>query len=93
MIRKELLLNHYESWANTTNNKWHKEYAETMYEAVLNGDHVEVFKELGSNGKRLYDPVNDITYNSVREAAQAFKVREDTMSINYLRYGLKKVYK
>lgn len=93
MIRKEFLLNHYENWANTTNNKWHKEYAETMYEAVLNGNHVEIFKELGSNGKRLYDPVNDITYNSVREAAQAFKVREDTMSINYLRYGLKKVYK
>ncbi len=93
MTRKELLLNHYENWANTTNNKRHKEYAEAMYEAVLNGNHVEMFKELGSNGKRLYDPENDITYNSVREAAKAFKVREDTMSINYLRYGLKKVYK
>jgi len=93
MIRKELLLSHYENWANTTNNKWHKEYAEIMYEAVLNGNHVEVFKELGSNGKRLYDPENDITYNSVREAAKAFKVTEHTMSINYLRYGLKRVYK
>lgn len=93
MIRRKALLDHYENWVNTTDNKWHKEYAQAMYDAVLNGDHVGTFKELGSNGKRLYDPENDVTYNSVREAAQAFNVREETMSINYLRYGLKKVFK
>jgi hypothetical protein len=93
MMRTEILLSHYENWAKTTDNKWHKEYAEAMYEAVLNGDHIEVFKELGSRGKRLYDPENDITYNSVKEAAEAFKISEPVMSVNYLRYGLKKVFK
>lgn len=93
MIRRRLLLDHYENWVNTTDNKWHKEYAQEMYDAVLNGNHIEVFKELGLNGKKLYDPENDITYNSVREAAKAFKVTEQTMSINYIRYGLKKVFK
>ena len=92
MTQKELnLLSHYEIWKETTNNPFHKDYAEQMFYAVLGGNYKEVFKELGINGKRFYDPVRDVIYSSVREASKAYKVGEDTMSINYLRYGLKKL--
>ena len=92
MTQKELnLLSHYEIWKETTDNPFHKDYAEQMWHAVLIGKYKEMFKELGANGRRFYDPVSNIIYPSVREAAKAYKVREETMSVNYLRYGLKKL--
>ena len=92
MTKRELnLLTHYEVWKETTDNPFHKDYATQMWNAVLGGHYKRTFQELGVNGKRFYDPVKNVIYPSVREAAKAYKVGEDTMSINYLRYGLKKL--
>lgn len=54
--REQTLLEHYKTWMETTKNKHHREYAEIMYAAVLNGNYKKVYKELGANKKALYDP-------------------------------------
>ena len=89
--REEILLNHYKTWKDTTRNKYHKEYAEIMYKAMLDGNYKEVYSALGGSKKALYDPRKKVTYLTMNEAAEAYKVSKTTMSINYLRYGLKRV--
>lgn len=89
--REEILLDHYKGWKENTNNKYHKEYAEMMYQAMLDGNYKNVYSALGGSKQALYDTNKNITYRSVVEAAEAYKVSKTTMSINYLRYGLKKV--
>ena len=89
--REEILLNHYKIWKDTTRNKYHKEYAEIMYKAMLDGNYKEVYSALGGSKKALYDPRKNVTYLTMNEAAEAYKVSKTTMSINYLRYGLKRV--
>ena len=89
--REEIVREHYKNWIETTNNKHHKEYAEMMYTAMLDGNYKEVYSALGRSKQALYDTNRDVTYKSVVEAAEAYKVSKTTMSINYLRYGLKKV--
>lgn len=89
--REQTLLQHYKTWMETTKNKHHREYAEIMYAAVLDGNYKKVYKELSANKKALYDPKRDITYRTIRDAAAAYKVNIGTMSINYLRYGLRRV--
>lgn len=91
MRSTDILKAHYKEWADTTKNPTHKEYATTMYNAVLNGNHKEVYSELGSNTTPLYDPVRDILYKSINEAAVAYKVSQSSMGINYKRYGLTKM--
>ena len=89
--REEILLNHYKIWKDTTRNKYHKEYAEIMYKAMLDGNYKEVYSALGGSKKALYDPRKNVTYLTINQAAEAYKVSKTTMSINYLRYGLKRV--
>ena len=89
--RELILIDHYKTWSETTNNKYHKEYAEMMYTAMLDGNYKEVYSALGRAKQALYDTNRDVTYKSVVEAAEAYKVSKTTMSINYLRYGLKRV--
>lgn len=89
--REEILREHYKIWSETTKNKYHKEYAEIMYKAMLDGNYKKVYSELGANKKALYDPVRNITYRTIQDAANAYRVNIGTMSINYLRYGLKRV--
>jgi len=89
--REEILLNHYKTWKDTTRNKYHKEYAEIMYKAMLDGNYKEVYSALGGSKKALYDPRKNVTYLTMNQAAEAYKVSKTTMSINYLRYGLKRV--
>ena len=89
--REEILLNHYKTWKDTTRNKYHKEYAEIMYKAMLDGNYKEVYSALGGSKKALYDPRKNVTYLTINQAAEAYKVSKTTMSINYLRYGLKRV--
>lgn len=89
--REEILLNHYKTWKDTTRNKYHKEYAEIMYKAMLDGNYKEVYSALGGSKKALYDPRKNVTYLTMNEAAEAYRVSKTTMSINYLRYGLKRV--
>ena len=44
MTQKELnLLSHYEIWKETTDNPFHKDYAEQMWHAVLIGKYKEMF--------------------------------------------------
>lgn len=88
MRNKYILKEHYKQWADTAKNKFHKEYATIMYNAVLNGTHKETYSELGSLATPLYDPENEIIYRSIGEAARAFKVSPASMGINYKRYGL-----
>ena len=88
MRNKYILKEHYKQWANTAKNKFHKEYAITMYNAVLNGTHKETYSELGSLATPLYDPETEIISRSIGEAARAFKVSPASMGINYRRYGL-----
>lgn len=89
--REEILKEHYKTWMETTKNKYHREYAEIMYAAMLDGNYKKVYSELGANKKALYDPKRDITYRTLKEAAEAYRVNIGTMSINYLRYGLRRV--
>ena len=89
--REEILLNHYKTWKDTTRNKYHKEYAEIMYKAMLDGNYKEVYSALGGSKKALYDPRKNVTYLTMNQAAEAYRVSKTTMSINYLRYGLKRV--
>lgn len=89
--REEILLHHYKTWKDTTRNKYHKEYAEIMYKAMLDGNYKEVYSALGGSKKALYDPRKNVTYLTMNQAAEAYKVSKTTMSINYLRYGLKRV--
>lgn len=89
--REEILLNHYKTWKDTTRNKYHKEYAEIMYKAMLDGKYKEVYSALGGSKKALYDSRKNVTYLTMNQAAEAYKVSKTTMSINYLRYGLKRV--
>lgn len=89
--REEILLNHYKTWKDTTRNKYHKEYAEIMYKAMLDGNYKEVYSALGGSKKALYDSRKNVTYLTINQAAEAYKVSKTTMSINYLRYGLKRV--
>jgi len=89
--REQIVTEHYKNWMETTKNKHHKEYAEMMYQAMLDGNYKEVYSALGRSKQALYDTNRDVTYKSVVEAAEAYKVSKTTMSINYLRYGLKKV--
>jgi hypothetical protein len=62
-----------------------------MYQAMLDGNYKQVYSALGGSKQALYDTNKNVTYRSVVEAADAYKVSKTTMSINYLRYGLKKV--
>ena len=89
--RELILIDHYKTWKDTTKNKYHKEYAEMMYQAMLDGNYKEVYSALGGSKQALYDMNKNVTYRSVVEAAEAYKISKTTMSINYLRYGLKKV--
>lgn len=89
--REKILREHYKTWSETTNNKYHKEYADMMYKAMLDGNYQEVYSALGGSKKALYDPRKGITYLTMNQAAEAYKVSKTTMSINYLRYGLKRV--
>jgi hypothetical protein len=89
--REDILREHYKTWMETTKNKYHREYAEIMYQAMLDGNYKKVYAELGKNKKALYDPKRDITYRTLSDAAQAYRVNIGTMSINYLRYGLRRV--
>ena len=89
--RERILIDHYKTWSETTNNKYHKEYAEMMYQAMLDGNYKEVYSALGGSKQALYDTNRDVVYRTMVEAAEAYKVSKTTMSINYLRYGLKKV--
>lgn len=89
--REEILREHYKTWMETTKNTYHKEYAEIMYKAMLDGNYKQVYSELGANKKALYDPRRGVTYRTISEAAAAYRVNIATMSINYLRYGLKRV--
>ena len=89
--RELILIDHYKTWMETTKNKYHKEYAEMMYAAMLDGNYKQVYSALGGSKQALYDTNKNVTYRSVVEAAEAYKVSKTTMSINYLRYGLKKV--
>ena len=89
--REEILKEHYKTWMETTKNKYHREYAEIMYAAMLDGNYKKVYSELGANKKALYDPKRDVTYRTLKEAAEAYRVNIGTMSINYLRYGLRRV--
>jgi len=89
--REEILIEHYKTWKDTTRNKYQKEYAEMMYKAMLDGNYKQVYSALGGSKKALYDPRKNVTYLTMNEAAEAYKVSKTTMSINYLRYGLKRV--
>ena len=89
--RELILIDHYKTWSETTKNKYHREYAEMMYQAMLDGNYKQVYSALGGSKQALYDTNKNVTYRSVVEAAEAYKVSKTTMSINYLRYGLKKV--
>ena len=89
--REDILREHYKTWSETTKNKYHREYAEMMYTAMLDGNYKQVYSALGGSKQALYDTNKNVTYRSVVEAAEAYKVSKTTMSINYLRYGLKKV--
>lgn len=90
MSRRQLLINHYKEWANTTNNKAHKAYAEAMLQSVYEDDYVRAFQEIGARSNKLHNPVTKEVYNTIEQAAESFGVSIPTMSINYLRYGLKK---
>lgn len=89
--REEIITEHYKTWKDTTKNKYHREYAEMMYQAMIDGNYKEMYSALGGSRQALFDPRKNVTYGSVVEAANAYKVSKTTMSINYLRYGLKKV--
>lgn len=89
--REEILREHYKTWKDNTRNKYHREYAEMMYKAMLDGNYKKVYSALGGSKKALYDPRKNVTYLTMNEAAEAYKVSKTTMSINYLRYGLKRV--
>ena len=89
--RELILIDHYKTWSETTKNKYHREYAEMMYTAMLDGNYKQVYSALGGSKQALYDTNRDVVYRTMVEAAEAYKVSKTTMSINYLRYGLKKI--
>lgn len=90
MSRRQHLIHHYTEWLKTTRNERHRAYAQTMLESVYNDDYKQQFKELGSHRSRFKHIESGIIYNSLHEAAQAFGVRTETISVNYKRYGLEK---
>jgi len=90
MSFREHLINHYTHWIKITKNERHRAYAQTMLESVYNGNYKQQFKELGSHRSRFRHTESGRIYTSLQEAADAFGVRADTISINYKRYGLEK---
>jgi hypothetical protein len=90
---RELLINHYKTWRDTTNNKKHADYASTMLDAVYRNDYKRAFAELGARGTTWYDTNTKKTYPSTKEAAKAFGVQYYTLEKNYEEYGLIKIRK
>lgn len=93
MTVKELLINHYKTWRDTTQNVKHADYASTMLDAVYRNDYKRAFAELGARGTTWYDTNAKKTYPSTREAAKAFGVKYYVLEKNYEDYGLIKIRK
>ena len=93
MTVRDLLINHYKTWRDTTQNKKHADYASTMLDSVYRGDYKKAFAELGARGTTYYDPEKRKTYPSTKAAAKAFGVQHYTLEKNYQEYGLIKIRK
>lgn len=83
------LYNHYKVWAETTRSGEHRDYAETMLQAVIDGNHKEVWKRI-SNAKALYHPDTKQYYHSIEEAALDYNITSKSMQKNYYKFGLKR---
>lgn len=88
--RREMLLTHYKRWMETTINENHKEYATNMYEAVLNGNHAEVFKNIG-NSTDIFIAESGRIFYSVKEASKFFNLSLNSIAKGYKYYGLRKI--
>lgn len=90
---RELLINHYKTWRDTTVNKQHAEYASTMLDSVYRGDYKRAFAELGARGTTYYDTINNVTYPSTKAASQAFGVSAETLEKKFEEMGLIRIRK
>lgn len=83
-----ILENHYRNWADNAINPEHRKYAIKMYNAVLDGNHVEVFEE---EGEYRYINQHGRKFKTAKEMAEAYKCSEGNMRENYKRYGIKRI--
>lgn len=93
MTVTEILINHYKTWRDTTQNKKHEEYASTMLDAVYRGEYKRAFAELGARGTTYYDSTNNVTYPSTKAASQAFGVSAETLEKKFEELGLIRIRK
>lgn len=69
-ITKEQLINHYQTWADTTRNNLHKRYALGQIDKIFNDEPLWVDIPRGST---IYHPETHTYFENVREAAEHFK--------------------